>query len=92
MEYAVLDTDVASLTFRRRLSSNLAARLAGNVLCLTFVTVAEMTQWAQLRAWAPHNQTALEEWLASFPLIDAGWEVARTWGRVSHHGLVLLGT
>jgi len=84
--YVVLDTDVASLTFRRRLQPDLASRLAGKLWCLTFVTVAEMTQWAQLRSWAPRNQAALEEWLSRFAFIDAGWEAARTWGRISASG------
>ena len=39
--YVVLDTDVASLTFRRRLQPDLASRLASKLWCLTFVTVAE---------------------------------------------------
>ena len=59
MDYLALDTDVASLVFRRRLSPAMAARLAGKIWCLTFVTVGEMTQWAKLRNWSPRNEAAL---------------------------------
>jgi predicted nucleic acid-binding protein len=86
MSYVVLDTDVASLTFRRRLPPTMAGRLAGKVWCLTFVTVAEMTQWARLRDWAPRNQAALTEWLSHLTFIDGTWETARTWGNLSADG------
>jgi toxin FitB len=45
----VLDTDVASQSFRGRLPQPLAARLVGRQPILTFVTVAEMTKWTRLR-------------------------------------------
>jgi len=38
----VLDTDVASLGYKGRLPAPLAARLAGNEICVTFVTVGEL--------------------------------------------------
>jgi predicted nucleic acid-binding protein len=41
MPRIVLDTDVASLSYKGRLSAPLAARLAGSEICVTFVTVAE---------------------------------------------------
>lgn len=83
MNYVVLDTDVASLTFRRRLPAGMAARLTGRVACLSFVTVAEMTQWARLRSWAPHNQAALNQWLSGLAFIEAGRAAAQTWGNLS---------
>lgn len=60
MDYVVLDTDVASLIFRYRLPGAMAARLANKTWCLTFVTIAEMTQWAALRDWSLRNLGALE--------------------------------
>jgi hypothetical protein len=80
MNYVVLDTDVASLSFRKRLPPTMSTRLAGRVACVTFVTVAEMTRWAKVRDWTPRNQAALEEWLSSLVFVDRGWETARTWG------------
>jgi hypothetical protein len=41
VEYIVLDTDVASLSFRRGLPPSVMGRLAGKLWCLSFVTVGE---------------------------------------------------
>jgi toxin FitB len=81
--YVVLDTDVASLIFRRRLPSGMAARLTGTVWCLTFITIGEMTLWARLRNWSPRNEAALNAWLADMIMIEASWEAARAWGQIS---------
>lgn len=82
MEPVVLDSDVASLAFRSRLAPTLTARLAGRVLCVSFVTVAEMTVWAEVRHWGQRNRTALDEWLDSLVRLPYDDAVARTWGRL----------
>ena len=82
MDYVVLDTDVASLIFRRKLPAPMSARLAGKTWCLTFITVGEMIQWARLRNWSPRNEGALSVWMSDLIMIDAGWEAARTWGHM----------
>jgi len=38
----VLDTDVASLSIKHRLSPQLHARLSTSLVCVTFVTVGEL--------------------------------------------------
>jgi predicted nucleic acid-binding protein len=82
-DYVVLDTDVASLTFRNRLPTTMAARLAGKLWCVSVVTVGEMTQWAELRAWGPRNKAGLEDWLSRLAILEVSWEAARIWGRLS---------
>jgi predicted nucleic acid-binding protein len=42
----VLDTDVASLSYKGRLPASLAARLIGQEVCATFVTIGELARWA----------------------------------------------
>jgi predicted nucleic acid-binding protein len=86
VEYVVLDTDVASLVFRQRLPAVMAALLAGKTWCLTFVTVGEMIQWSERRAWSPRKRAALSLWLSELVMIEAGWEAARTWGRIYADG------
>lgn len=86
MDYVALDTDVASLIFRDRLPTSMSARLAGKTWCLTFVTVGEMTQWAMLRDWSRRNQAALEAWMSRCIVVNASWETAHTWGRLSAAG------
>jgi predicted nucleic acid-binding protein len=79
----VLDTDVASRSFKGLLSPKLAARLAGRQPLLTFVTIGELTQWTKLRPWGPRNRSMLETWLADKPVIPAGKSIAVIWGELS---------
>ena len=51
MDRVFLDTDVSSLSLKRRLPPQVLARLAGKQPCVTVVTVGELTQWAELRQW-----------------------------------------
>ena len=89
--YVVVDTDVSSRIFRDRLSGPLAAKLVGKTLCTTFVTLAELTQWAEMRHWGSRNRLALERWLAPILVLpynenqDDGVleDVARVWGEIS---------
>jgi hypothetical protein len=85
-EYIVLDTDVASLSFRRRLPATAMAEIGARLWCLSFVTVGEMTQWAHLRSWSPRNQGALNAWLSERVFIEATRQVASTWGFLSAEG------
>jgi len=79
----VLDTDVASRSFRGRLAPALAARLAGRQPVLTFVTIGELTQWTRLRHWGPHNIASLDAWLTDKPVLPAARSVAMRWGELS---------
>lgn len=79
----ILDTDVASRSFRGRLSPRLAARLVGRQPILTFVTIGEMTQWAKLRQWGPRNFAMLDDWLSSKPVIPGSRTIAAAWGELS---------
>lgn len=79
----MLDTDVASRSFRGRLPAALAARLIGRQPLLTFVTIGELTQWTRLRAWGPANRAMLEDWLADKPVIPGAKQIAVTWGELS---------
>lgn len=79
----VLDTDVASRSFRGRLPESLAGRLVGVQPLLTFVTVGELTQWMRLRQWGPRNRAMLEEWLSDKPVIPGGKNIATIWGDLS---------
>jgi toxin FitB len=49
MDRVVLDTDVSSLSLKHRLPSPVLTRLIGKQPCITFVTLGELTQWAELR-------------------------------------------
>lgn len=83
MSYVVLDTDVASKLIKRQLSDPLAARLTGTTLCVTFVTVGELWQWATMRSWGPRTREELEHWLARVVVLDSDDATSRTWGAIS---------
>jgi len=83
MEYVVLDTDVSSRILRNQLAGPLVARLTGRLWCVTFVTVGELWQWADMRSWGSRSRRELESWIASVVVLPASEAVARTWGRIS---------
>lgn len=83
MPYVVLDTDVASRLIKRQLSGPLAARLTGATLCVTFVTVGELWQWAAMRSWGPRTRDELEHWLDRVVVLDSDGATSRTWGAIS---------
>lgn len=79
----VLDTDVASRAFKGRVPPGLAVKLAGRQPLLSFVTIAELTQWTRLRNWGSGNRATLEAWMADKPVIAAARSVAVIWGEIS---------
>ncbi len=83
MDRVVLDTDVSSLSLKRRLPSHVLTRLIGKQPCITFVTLGELSQWAELRRWGRRNRDALENWLGGVIILPYSEDVAWTWGRIS---------
>jgi predicted nucleic acid-binding protein len=80
---AVLDTDVASLGFKQRLPATLVAQLAGHEPCITFITLAELTKWAEVRRWGARRRERLLRWLDGFAVLRGTEAVARRWGELS---------
>ena len=83
MDRIVLDTDVSSLSLKRRLPPQVLGRLMGKQPCVTFVTIGELTQWAELRQWGRRNRDALAGWLDGVIVLPYSDDVARVWGRIS---------
>jgi predicted nucleic acid-binding protein len=79
----VLDTDVASLSHKRRLTGPVATRLIGRRPLITFVTFGELTTWTELRAWGSGRRQELADWLSGIPVLPGDEAVAATWGRPS---------
>jgi toxin FitB len=83
VDYLVLDTDVASLNLKGRLPARQGATLTDRSICVTFVTIGELTQWADLRSWGRQSWGELDDWLSSVLVLEYDDTVARTWGRLS---------
>lgn len=81
--YVVLDTDVSSQSFRNRLPAPLVTRLAGMYPCVTFVTLAELTKWVEVRHWGPSNRARMDRWLSGVGYVPHKPDVSRTWGRLA---------
>jgi predicted nucleic acid-binding protein len=68
---------------KRQLGDPLAARLTGATWCVTFVTVGELWQWANMRSWGPRTREDLEHWLGRVVILNSDDATSRTWGRIS---------
>lgn len=82
MRLVVLDTDVSSKVIKNRLTGPLATRLVGATWCVTFVTVGELWQWAEIRHWGVRTRGELDDWLGRVVVLDSDEAVSRTWGRI----------
>lgn len=82
MSYIAIDTDVASTILRGRLSDQLRSRLAGHSLCITFVTLGELTKWTVLRDWGPRRLADFDSWRRQVVLLPYDEAVAVRWGRL----------
>jgi predicted nucleic acid-binding protein len=78
----VLDTDVASQIFRRRLQATAARHLLGATPAVTFVTVGELTKWTLVRHWGPERLADLHRFLGGLAVLPYGPQVATTWGQL----------
>lgn len=85
MSLVVLDTDVASASFRDRLPGPLATRLTGRTACITFVTWGELVQWTTIRSWGPRRRASLDTWRHRVVLLPYSEDVATCWGELQAH-------
>lgn len=70
MSLVLIDTDIASFILK---GSNYAdpylPLLSGQDLVLSFMTVAELFQWAILRQWGDRRLAQLEQYLSNYLII-----------------------
>jgi predicted nucleic acid-binding protein len=80
----LVDTDVISFRFRQDTRSTLyRPHLEGRVLAVSFVTVAELEQWARTRNWGPARQAELAAHITDFTLLHSNRDLCRWWAAVS---------
>lgn len=83
MQPVILDTDVASLLHRRKLTGPLATRLIGREPLIIFITFGELAKWAEIRCWGADRRGELACWLSGIPVLPGDEAVAAIWGRLS---------
>ena len=83
MSIVLIDTDIASFIFK---GSNYAdpylPLLSGQELALSFMTVAELFQWAILRQWGDRRLLQLEQYLSNYLVIPVDQALCRRWAQI----------
>lgn len=83
MEPCVLDTDVASFLFKGDARAELyRPLLSGRLRVLSFMTVAEMHQWAESKGWGEARRLALDLHLNRFVVVQSDVLLCRAWAEV----------
>jgi tRNA(fMet)-specific endonuclease VapC len=83
MSTVVIDTDVFSFLLKGDSRANAYVPLIqGHRLALSFMTVAELFQWAAIRHWGPGRIAALEHTLVNYLVVPVDVETCRVWGRL----------
>jgi len=89
MSTVLLDTTVASLLHPKKKNDALRARydthMEGQILALSFQSVAELWSWAEENNWGTTLRAGLETFLQKFLVIPYDSDLAKTWARLSTH-------
>ena len=79
----VVDTDVVSFIFKRDTRAALyKPHLAGKLMTISFMTRAELFQWAQLYNWGRRKRERLEQYLTRFVVIHSTNDLCLKWAEV----------
>lgn len=83
MSVVLLDTNIISYLFKGdSRAHSYETFLQGHRLAISFMTVAELFEWAMSRAWGEKRIARLEQTLETYVLIPIDVELCRQWGMV----------
>ncbi|MEO1400712.1 MAG: type II toxin-antitoxin system VapC family toxin [Cyanobacteria bacterium J06635_1] len=83
MSLILIDTDIASFIFKGSdYADPYLPLLSDQELALSFMTVAELFQWAILRQWGDHRLSQLEQYLSNYLVIPVDQPLCREWAQV----------
>ncbi|MGP1386500.1 MAG: type II toxin-antitoxin system VapC family toxin [Thainema sp.] len=83
MSLLLIDTDIASFIFKGSAYLDpYRSILNGQELALSFMSVAELFQWAILRNWGERRIMQLERYLANCVVIPVDQALCRQWAQV----------
>lgn len=87
MSTVLLDTTVASLLHPKKRGGALRTKyephMRGQILAISFQSVAELWAWAEENNWGEKQRQGLEAFFQRFLIISYEFELAKTWARVS---------
>jgi predicted nucleic acid-binding protein len=79
----LLDTNVVSYLLKGDTrAAAYAPLLEGNRLAISFMTVAELFEWAAIRRWGKPRREQLEQTLANYIVIPVDIALCRAWGQL----------
>jgi toxin FitB len=79
----VVDTDVASKLIKEQEPEWVRRALVGNRVWLTFVTVGELSKWAEIRSWGPHLRIRVDTWAHGKGVVPWDDSIAVRWGQLA---------
>jgi tRNA(fMet)-specific endonuclease VapC len=83
MSLLLIDTDIASFIFKgSSYADPYLPLLSKQELALSFMTVAELFQWAILRQWGDRRLSQLEQYLSNYLVIPVDQPLCREWAKV----------
>ena len=82
-DVVVVDTDVVSFLFKGDTRAQAYRRhLRGKTLAVSFMTVAELYQWAYVRDWGERRLRHLEGGLRAYVILPYDAELCKQWARI----------
>ena len=89
MSTVLLDTTVASLLHPKKknhpLRNQYEPHMQGQILALSFQSVAELWSWAEENHWGAKQRDELTVFLHKFLVIGYDAELAQEWARITAH-------
>lgn len=85
MATILLDTDVFSFLLKNDSRASAYIPLTqGQRFALSFMTVAELFQWARVRKWGTRRFSHLEQSIATCVILPSDMEMCRLWAQVRY--------
>ncbi len=84
MNAAVVDTDVVSMLFKGDSGAlGYRSHIAGRLLGISFMTLAELERWSLERSWGAARTAELKRHLKNYTVLPATRELCAGWARIS---------
>lgn len=82
-EVVLLDTNIVSFVFKKDTRREAYQQyLQNRILAVSFMTVAELYQWAAVHKWGQRRLTDLEMTLQKYVILPYDIETCRQWGNI----------
>jgi tRNA(fMet)-specific endonuclease VapC len=83
MDVVLLDTNIVSFLLKGdSRARSYAPHLQGRILAISFMTVAELFQWAFVHNWGARRMSQLETSLRNYTVLPFDIALCRLWGEV----------